>query len=102
MRNAAGRSRTPRPKVVVDMAAGSIGGLFATIAGTPFDVVKSRIQNLELSVSDRPPRTLSVLAQIGRNEGFGAWYKGFRPKAARLVPGGGILLVAFEQAKLLF
>lgn len=64
---------------------------------SPFDVVKSRIQNSPKIAGSVPKYNWAVpaLGTIMREEGFGALYKGFLPKVLRLGPGGGILLVVF-------
>jgi solute carrier family 25 2-oxodicarboxylate transporter 21 len=63
---------------------------------TPFDVVKSRVQN-QISAPFKYGWTLPAAAKIAKEEGFKALYKGFLPKVLRLGPGGGILLVVFES-----
>lgn len=80
-----------------DLAAGAIGGTFGTIFNTPFDVVKSRIQNTvaQAGVARKYNWTVPSLLTIYKEEGFAALYKGFLPKVLRLGPGGGILLVVF-------
>jgi hypothetical protein len=78
-----------------DLLAGSTGGLLATIAGTPFDVVKSCVQELELSKHKCTPHPLSVLTRDAREEGYSSWYKGLGAKAMRLTLRGSILLVVF-------
>lgn len=35
---------------------------------------------------------------VGRQEGFGALYKGLLPKVMRLGPGGAIMLLVYEYA----
>ena len=40
--------------------------------------------------------TFQSLSLIAREEGWQALWKGYAPKLARLGPGGGILLVAFD------
>lgn len=64
---------------------------------SPFDVVKSRIQNSPKIAGSVPKYNWAVpaLGTIMKEEGFGALYKGFLPKVLRLGPGGGILLVVF-------
>jgi hypothetical protein len=39
------------------------------------------------------PRAYPALIKIAREEGVGAWYRGFAPKVLRLGPGGGVLLL---------
>jgi len=77
-----------------NFVAGTIAGTFGTVLNTPFDVVKSRIQNQSERVKYN--WTLPALQTIAREEGPRALYKGFVPKVVRLGPGGGILLVVFE------
>jgi solute carrier family 25 2-oxodicarboxylate transporter 21 len=80
-----------------DIISGSIGGTVGTILNTPFDVVKSRIQNAPKG-SDLAKKynwAWPSLAIVAREEGVSALYKGFLPKVLRLGPGGGILLVVF-------
>lgn len=57
---------------------------------------------MEVPRGGKLPNTFAALAQVAREEGLRAWYKGFGPKSMRLVPGGGILLAIFEQAKDVF
>eukprot|EP00835_Amoeboradix_gromovi_P002750 NODE_162_length_16547_cov_0.334326.p4 type:complete len:269 gc:universal NODE_162_length_16547_cov_0.334326:4575-3769(-) len=53
--------------------AGAIGGTFGTTINTPFDVVKSRIQNQK--AGDKTYGwTLPSIAKVARAEGFGALY----------------------------
>ncbi|CAJ0626924.1 126_t:CDS:2 [Entrophospora sp. SA101] len=76
--------------------AGAIGGTFGTMINTPFDVVKTRIQN-DTNTIKKYNWALPSLKIVAQEEGFKALYKGFVPKVLRLGPGGGILLVVFDQ-----
>lgn len=80
-----------------DVLAGAAGGTVGTILNTPFDVVKSRIQNSpKVAGSVRKYNwAWGALATVAKEEGAGALYKGFIPKVLRLGPGGGILLVVY-------
>jgi solute carrier family 25 2-oxodicarboxylate transporter 21 len=80
-----------------DLIAGSIGGAVGTILNTPFDVVKSRIQNSPRVKGVVPKYNWAwpAVGTVFKEEGFGALYKGFLPKVLRLGPGGGVLLVVF-------
>lgn len=40
------------------------------------------------------------MKSIVAEEGFSALYKGYTPKVLRLGPGGGILLVVYDQVTL--
>lgn len=63
----------------LNFIAGIIGGTFGTVLNTPFDVVKTRIQNNAYKGS-----TLGGLVFIARTEGRRALWKGFVPKVLRL------------------
>ncbi|GAA6062933.1 hypothetical protein JCM10212_005946 [Sporobolomyces blumeae] len=81
-----------------DFVSGAIGGFVGTALNTPFDVVKSRVQN-SIKVAGTTPKynwTFPSLALIAREEGLGALYSGFLPKVLRLAPGGGVLLLVVE------
>jgi solute carrier family 25 2-oxodicarboxylate transporter 21 len=80
-----------------DLISGAIGGTVGTILNTPFDVVKSRIQNTVKVAGQKPKYNWAwpALGVVMKEEGFSALYKGFIPKVLRLGPGGGILLVVF-------
>ncbi|KAG0209509.1 hypothetical protein BGX28_010282 [Mortierella sp. GBA30] len=56
----------------------SIGGSIASITvAAPLDVVKTRIQNRNF---DNPEGGMSIIRNMVRNEGFGAFFKGLLPK----------------------
>jgi len=68
-----------------------------TVINTPFDVVKSRIQNSPRTTSPSKYNwSIPSLFIVAREEGFWALYKGSVPKVLRLGPGGGILLVVYN------
>lgn len=92
------KAQSKTAKTMYDFTAGTIAGTFGTMLNTPFDVIKSRIQNQGAVVGQIPKYnwTLPALGIIAREEGVGALYKGFIPKVLRLGPGGGILLVVFD------
>ncbi|KAJ3368039.1 hypothetical protein GGF31_006872 [Allomyces arbusculus] len=79
--------------------SGTFGGTVGTMVNTPFDVVKTRIQNQPTGPGIVPKYnwTLPALSTIAREEGAAALYKGFTPKVLRLGPGGGILYVVYDQ-----
>lgn len=97
------KAMMPKPdsksrEILNNFISGSIGGCIGTMLNTPFDVVKSRIQNTSVLPGQTPKYgwTYPAIAMIAREEGFAALYKGFIPKVLRLAPGGGVLLVVVE------
>ncbi|KAI9220469.1 mitochondrial carrier domain-containing protein [Blastocladiella britannica] len=77
--------------------SGTIGGAFGTMLNTPFDVVKTRIQNQPAGTVPKYNWALPALSTIAKEEGAAALYKGFTPKVLRLGPGGGVLYVVYDQ-----
>jgi hypothetical protein len=59
---------------MIDAAAGGISGMVGVFAGSPFDVVKTRMQNSHVSVS-----ALTVLSKTFQREGLTAFWKGVTP-----------------------
>jgi len=76
--------------------AGFVAGTVATTLNNPFDVVKSRVQNVLPGQERRYNWAWPGMFKVYREEGVKALYKGYVPKVLRLGPGGGIMLVAFE------
>lgn len=73
-----------------------MAGTLGTSLATPFDVVKSRMQN-QGPGQQRYVWTVPSLARLFREEGFRACYKGYSARLLRLGPGGGIMIVAFDK-----
>jgi len=77
--------------------SGLIAGGLATTANTPFDVVKSRMQNVKVGAPTEYKTVFGTLMHIFSKEGgIKALWKGYIPRMYRLGPGGGIMLVAFD------
>jgi len=86
-------------------STGVVGSICGTLLNTPFDVVKSRMQQQGTSVEGGEGRHAArfkyrnawqSLSVILREEGWKALYKGIGPRLVRLGPGGGIMIVAFD------
>jgi solute carrier family 25 2-oxodicarboxylate transporter 21 len=88
------KGETKSKEQLYAFCAGVVGGTFATTLNTPFDVVKSRMQNT--SVVGVAKWTLPTLIKIYREEGPAALFRGYVPRILRLGPGGGIMIVAFD------
>eukprot|EP01029_Cantina_marsupialis_P020635 TRINITY_DN484_c0_g1_i1.p1 TRINITY_DN484_c0_g1~~TRINITY_DN484_c0_g1_i1.p1 ORF type:complete len:293 (-),score=93.42 TRINITY_DN484_c0_g1_i1:800-1678(-) len=82
-------------KLFYNFCTGVVGGTIATVFNTPFDVIKSRMQNQGAGVA-KYVWTIPSAMTIVKEEGVRALYKGFGPRIVRLGPGGGIMLVAFD------
>ncbi|KAK9765862.1 hypothetical protein K7432_005474 [Basidiobolus ranarum] len=97
VRSALPEAETKQGELMRNFTAGAIGGTAGTLLNTPFDVVKTRIQNQAPGIVPKYNWTIPALKTVYVEEGFAALYKGFVPKVLRLGPGGGILLVVFDQ-----
>eukprot|EP01080_Neovahlkampfia_damariscottae_P005300 gene5300-8918_t len=97
VKNLAGPANSKSEELTKKFISGSIAGTIATTTNTPFDVVKSRIQN---QIGKENPKYVWSIPSIGtvfKEEGIRALYKGYAARLYRLGPGGGIMIVAFDQ-----
>ena len=75
--------------------AGGMGaGLFSIFTTTPFDVVKTRMQGLKAAEYSS---TLDCFVKIATREGPLQFYSGAVARAARVVPGQGIIFMSQEK-----
>ncbi|KAJ2795079.1 hypothetical protein H4R20_006000 [Coemansia guatemalensis] len=92
------KAESKKGELAVNFVSGAIGGTIGTTLNTPPDVVKTRIQNHNPAKGPAPYTTFLAGARtIIKEEGVRALYKGYIPKVLRLGPGGGILLVVYDQ-----
>ena len=75
---------------------GTIGGACGTLLNTPFDVVKSRMQNQRANTAITYHWTLPTLWHIAQTEGGKVLWRGLGARLVRLGPGGGIMIVSFD------
>jgi len=73
-------------------------GLFASFASSPFDVIKSRFMN-QLKSGGTHTSATSCALDVFKNEGIGAFYKGFIPYFSRIGPWSVIFFVCYEKSK---
>jgi len=59
---------------LIDALAGGISGMVGIMAGSPFDVVKARMQNSHVKIG-----AMSVVRKTWQNEGLTAFWKGVTP-----------------------
>jgi len=88
------KGSSSREQTFYKFISGSVASTIATCANTPFDMVKSRMQNTQIRGASK--YVLPTLIFVYREEGFRKLYRGLGPRIARLAPGGGIMIVAFE------
>lgn len=74
------------------LAGGCIAGLLGALGNTPVDVIKSRMQGLE---ANRYKNVLHCAKTMVKEEGPASLYKGLIPRMGRVVPGQGIIFMAY-------
>lgn len=90
-----------RGRMGYDFWTGLAAGSLATIANTPLDLAKTRIQCMR-ATGPGPvlaPWCLPFLLSIYREEGFRACFKGLAARLYRAAPGSGVLLLGYERIK---
>ncbi|KAJ0180759.1 hypothetical protein K1T71_004163 [Dendrolimus kikuchii] len=85
-------------------AAAGIGGALGSIAGTPFFLVKTRLQAqaaraIAVGHQHRHAGTFGALADIYRNEGVKGLFRGVYPQIPRGAVGSSSQMVSFAYAK---
>lgn len=79
---------------VTHFTASTIAGFVASVITSPLDVIKSRVMN---AGPGQYKGSLDCALRTLRQEGPGAFYKGFVPYFVRLAPHTIITFLAFEQ-----
>lgn len=92
---------------VSSFISGCGAGLVAALFTNPFDVGKTRLQitsnDNKGRTTARPHRTMfGYLASIYKNEGIGALYAGFGPRAMKVAPSCAIMISSYEIGKKIF
>jgi len=80
---------------------GAVGKMIATIVTYPYIVVKSRLQMKRESISNDTAKTLDILKNIWKFEGFLGFFKGMQSKLIQSVLNAAFLFVAKEEMVLL-
>jgi len=82
-----------------------VSGFVATVASSPFDVVKSRVMGQPVDASGKGTLysgMINCFAKTARQEGPLALYRGFWPNFGRVVPRVTIVFIVMEQLKARF
>jgi solute carrier family 25 uncoupling protein 8/9 len=74
----------------------SLAGFTACVVGSPVDVLKTRIMNAAPGQYAGP---MDCVYKTIKNEGFGAFYKGFGPNVMRLAGWNCVMFLTLEQVK---
>lgn len=84
--------------IVTHILSGLGAGFIAVCVGSPVDVVKSRMMGNSAAYSG----TLDCFVKTMKNDGLGAFYKGFVPNFGRLGSWNVVMFLTLEQAKKIF
>eukprot|EP00898_Chlorokybus_atmophyticus_P001232 jgi/Chlat1/2109/Chrsp17S00184 len=82
--------------IVTHILSGLGAGFFAVCIGSPVDVVKSRVMGDSKGLYKG---TIDCFVQTLKNDGVGAFYKGFLPNFGRLGSWNVIMFLTYEQTK---
>ncbi|RVE51007.1 hypothetical protein evm_004298 [Chilo suppressalis] len=93
-----------RTSVIKAAVAAGIGGALGSVAGTPFFLVKTRLQaqaarSIAVGHQHKHSGTAAALLDIYRNEGFKGLFRGVQPQIPRGAVGSGAQMVSFTYAK---
>lgn len=80
-----------------EIAYGAVAGCLGKIIEFPFDTVKVRLQS---ALGKNSSSTLKVVANIFKNEGISAFYKGFKAPLVGACLESAVLFSAYEYAQL--
>lgn len=75
------------------LTCASMAGLTACVIGSPVDVLKTRMMNAAPGTYSSP---IDAVVKTFKNEGFGAFYKGFLPNFARLAGWNCVMFLTLE------
>lgn len=95
---------TGRTSILKGAAAAGVGGALGSIAGTPFFLVKTRLQAqaaqaISVGHQHKHTGTLEALADIYAKEGFKGLFRGVQPQIPRGAVGSASQMVSFSYAK---
>ena len=79
-------------------ACGAAAGAVTALVTTPLDVIKTRLMTQGAAGGDYK-NVLDCAAQIWRNEGGKAFFRGWEPRVTWIAIGGCIFFAVLEQAK---
>ena len=86
------------------MASAAAAGFFCAYFSLPFDLIKTRLQNMKPLPSGELPYNgvMDCSSKILKHEGFFAFWRGFGAFYGRCAPHAMIILLTREQIKNLY
>ncbi|KAK5723678.1 hypothetical protein LTR15_005377 [Elasticomyces elasticus] len=92
-------SHDPNTPAIVSLAAGGFAGAVEAFATYPFEFAKTRVQLRQQKGVPTPKNPFKVVAQVYRNEGLPALYKGCSTLVIGSVGKDGIRFLSFDTIK---
>lgn len=80
---------------VLKFTAGSLAGAIGSLAGNPFDVLKTRMMASE----GRTPSFGASFSHLYRTQGFGGFYRGLEANVMRAMVLNGTKMACYDQIK---
>jgi len=95
---------SPMAQLATDFTHGTIAGMMGAIFTTPADVVKTRMQTMQLKAASKTKSTKahsawSVLRGIVKEEGAAGIWRGSVARISKVAPACGIMITSYEFGK---
>lgn len=92
------------PGLVTRLGAAATGGFFAAWLSLPFDMMKSRLQDMKPGANGKMPYTglTDCAGKILRQEGVLAFWTGFAAYYSRCAPHAMIILLTIDEVKTVY
>jgi hypothetical protein len=81
---------------IFKFTAGSLAGAIGSIAGNPFDVLKTRLMAAE---GKKPPSLGEAASQLYKAQGIGGFYRGLEANVMRAMVLNGTKMACYDQIK---
>ncbi|KJE88878.1 solute carrier family 25 member 36 [Capsaspora owczarzaki ATCC 30864] len=90
----------PPPPAWAHMLGGGLGGTLGTVATSPLEIIKTRMQSSQHRSDPRAPRTIrTALLQLYRVEGPRALFRGLVPNLVGVAPSRSIYFFSYSKGK---
>jgi len=81
---------------IMKFAAGSLAGGIGSLAGNPFDVLKTQMMT---AAQEKPPTFGEGVAALYKNQGIGGFYRGLEANVARAMVLNGTKMSCYDEIK---
>lgn len=82
------------------MVIGLVSGAMGPLSNAPIDTIKTRLQKTPAQPGETAmSRIRTIAADMFKQEGFHAFYKGITPRIMRVAPGQAVTFTVYEYLK---